>query len=45
MSLWYTGSMWKKKPGFDGEARQLQNELTSLLGIGSLTGLRLLKPL
>ena len=32
----------EKKPGFDGEARQLQNELTSLLGIGSLTGLRLL---
>ena len=32
----------EKKPGFDGEALQLQNELTSLLGIGSLTGLRLL---
>ena len=32
----------EKKPGFDGEARQLQNELTSLLGIGGLTGLRLL---
>ena len=23
----------EKKPGFDGEARQLQNELTTLLGI------------
>ena len=32
----------EKKSGFDGEARQLQNELTSLLGIGGLTGLRLL---
>ena len=32
----------EKKPGFDGEARQLQNELTTLLGIRSLTGLRLL---
>ena len=32
----------EKKPGFDGEARQLQNELTALLGIRSLTGLRLL---
>ena len=32
----------EKKPGFDGEARQLQNELTTLLGVRSLTGLRLL---
>ena len=32
----------EKKPGFDGEVRQLQNELTTLLGIRSLTGLRLL---
>ncbi len=32
----------EKKPGFDGEARQLQNELNTLLGIGGLTGLRLL---
>ena len=32
----------EKKPGFDGEARQLHNELTTLLGIRSLTGLRLL---
>ena len=32
----------EKKPGFDGEARQLQNELTTLLGIRSLTSLRLL---
>ena len=32
----------EKKPGFDGEARQLYNELTTLLGIRSLTGLRLL---
>ena len=34
--------MWKKKPGFDVEATGLKNELTSLLGIQSLTGLRLL---
>ena len=32
----------EKKPGFDGEARQLQNELSTLLGIRELTGLRLL---
>ena len=32
----------EKKPGFDGEVRQLQNELNTLLGIRSLTGLRLL---
>ena len=32
----------EKKPGCDGEARQLQNELNSLLGIKELTGLRLL---
>ena len=32
----------EKKPGCDGEVRQLQNELTTLLGIRSLTGLRLL---
>ena len=32
----------EKKPGFDGEVRQLQNELSTLLGIRSLTGLRLL---
>ena len=30
------------KPGFDVEAAGLNNELTSLLGIQSLTGLRLL---
>ena len=29
----------EKKPGFDGEARQLQNELTTLLGTRSLTAL------
>mgnify|MGYP002235800733 CR=1 FL=1 len=34
--------MWKKKPGFDVEANGLKNELTSLLGIKDLTGLRLL---
>lgn len=32
----------EKKPGFDGEAQALQNELCSLLGIEQLTGLRLL---
>lgn len=32
----------EKKPGFDGEAQALQNELRSLLGIEQLTGLRLL---
>ena len=32
----------EKKPGFDGEANGLKNELTGLLGIRSLTGLRLL---
>ena len=32
----------EKKPGFDGEAQSLQNELCSLLGIEQLTGLRLL---
>ena len=32
----------EKKPGFDGEAQALQNELSSLLGIEQLTGLRLL---
>ncbi len=32
----------EKKPGYDGEARQLQNELNTLLGISELTGLRLL---
>ena len=31
----------EKKPGFDGEARQLQNELTTLLGIRGRPGLRL----
>ena len=31
----------EKKPGFDVEATGLKNELTSLLGIQSLTGLRL----
>ena len=31
-----------KKPGFDVEANGLKNELTGLLGIRSLTGLRLL---
>ena len=35
----------EKKPGFDGEAQGLLHELTELLGIKSLTGLRLLKPL
>ena len=32
----------EKKPGFDVEASGLKNELTGLLGIRSLTGLRLL---
>ncbi len=32
----------EKKPGFDVEANGLKNELTGLLGIRSLTGLRLL---
>ena len=31
----------EKKPGFDVEANGLKNELTSLLGIKDLTGLRL----
>ena len=30
----------EKKPGFDVEANGLKNELTSLLGIKDLTGLR-----
>ena len=32
----------EKKPGFDGEAQSLRNELVSLLGIKELNGLRLL---
>ena len=32
----------EKKPGFDGEARALERELKTLLGIESLTGLRLI---
>ena len=32
----------EKKPGFDGEAQGLLHELTELLGVKSLTGLRLL---
>ena len=32
----------EKKPGFDVEAQGLKNELVSLLGIQSLSGLRLL---
>ena len=32
----------EKKPGFDGEAQGLLNELKSLLGVKSLSGLRLL---
>ena len=32
----------EKKPGFDVEATGLKNELTSLLGIKELSGLRLL---
>ncbi len=32
----------EKKPGFDGEAQGLRKELTELLGIAGLTGLRLL---
>ena len=32
----------EKKPGFDGEAQDLLHELTELLGITRLTGLRLL---
>ena len=32
----------EKKPGFDGEAQSLRNELVSLLGIKELSGLRLL---
>ena len=31
----------EKKPGFDGEARQLADELRSLLGIEALENLRL----
>ncbi len=31
----------EKKPGFDGEARSLERELKTLLGINALTGLRL----
>ena len=34
--------MVEKKPGFDGEAQSLRNELVSLLGIKELNGLRLL---
>ncbi len=32
----------EKKPGFDGEAKSLERELKTLLGIESLTGLRLI---
>ena len=32
----------EKKPGFDGEAKQLENELRTLLGVEGLEGLRLL---
>ena len=32
----------EKKPGFDGEAKSLERELGTLLGIESLTGLRLI---
>ena len=32
----------EKKPGFDGEAQGLLHELTDLLGISALKGLRLL---
>ena len=32
----------EKKPGFDGEAKSLERELRTLLGIESLTGLRLI---
>ena len=32
----------EKKAGFDGEAKSLHNELVTLLGVSSLTGLRLL---
>ena len=32
----------EKKPGFDGEARQLARELRSLLGVGALGSLRLI---
>ena len=32
----------EKKPGFDGEAQGLLHELVDLVGIKSLTGLRLL---
>ena len=31
----------EKKPGFDVEARQLENELKTILGIKGLTGLRI----
>ena len=34
--------MWKESPALMCEATGLKNELTSLLGIQSLTGLRLL---
>lgn len=31
----------EKKPGFDGEAKQLKEELRSLLGVGALENLRM----
>ena len=31
----------EKKPGYDGKAQALAQELSSILGIQSLTGLRL----
>ena len=32
----------EKRPGFDGEAKSLERELTTLLGIESITGLRII---
>ena len=32
----------EKKPGFDVEAQQLAQELRTILGIGSLEGLRII---
>lgn len=32
----------EKKPGFDVEAQQLAHELRTILGIGGLTGLRVI---
>ena len=36
-----TACLWKKKPGFDNEARALLKDARSFLGVTNLTGLRL----